>query len=99
MADQPSIPPSVPDVYADQFLMTSNAWGVNLTFLRGAAHPAPNQPGASDAQATIRMSLQHAKAMVMLMKKQLKQWERDTGIEIMLPAQVYTGLGIAREDW
>ena len=45
------------------------------------------------------MSLEHAKVVAMVLKRQLKEYERSTGTSIQLPADVYTGLGVAEEDW
>lgn len=90
---------SVPDVYADQFVVTATVWGVNLSFLRNPPHPATGQVPQAEPQAIVRMSLEHAKIMTMLLKRQLKQYERDNGIEIAIPPQVYTGLGVSIEDW
>jgi hypothetical protein len=44
------------------------------------------------------MSLEHAKVLAMLLRAQLKDYERENG-EIPLPPSLYTSLGIAREDW
>ena len=44
------------------------------------------------------MSLEHAKVVAMLLRKQLKQYERENGT-IPLPPGLYTSLGVAQEDW
>jgi len=50
--------------------------------------------------ATIRMSLEHAKVMAILLRRQLKQFEESMGQDIPLHPQLYTQLGISRqEDW
>ena len=50
--------------------------------------------------ATIRMSLEHAKVMAIILRKQLKQFEQQLGQEIALPHQVYQQLGLSpKEDW
>ncbi len=49
---------------------------------------------------TIRMSLEHAKVMSIILRKQLKQFEQQLGREIALPHQVYQQLGLSlTEDW
>jgi len=88
-----------PDVYADQFLVTTTIWGVAMSFSKLPPHPSPGQAPQPMVQAVVRTSLQHAKVMAMLMRKQLKQWERDQAIEIQLPHDVYNQLGISPEDW
>lgn len=50
--------------------------------------------------ANIRMSLEHAKVVAILLRKQLKAWEASMGSEIHLPQQLYQQLGLSRqEDW
>ena len=50
--------------------------------------------------ATVRMSLEHAKVMAIILRKQLKQFEEQLGAEIPLPLQVYQQLGVSpKEDW
>ncbi len=50
--------------------------------------------------ANIRMSLEHAKVMAIVLKKQIKAYEAQTGVDIQLPAQLYQQLGISKqEDW
>ena len=50
--------------------------------------------------ATIRMSLEHAKLMAIILRKQLRQFEQQLGQEIALPAQVFQQLGLSpKEDW
>ena len=89
----------VPDVYADQFVVTAAVWGVNLSFLRNPPHPAPGQAPQPHPQAIVRMSLEHAKIMTMLLRQQLLKYERDNGTEILIPQTVYAALGVSREDW
>ena len=49
---------------------------------------------------TIRMSLEHAKLMAIILRKQLRQFEQQLGQEIALPAQVFQQLGLSpKEDW
>jgi len=87
------------DVYADQFRVSTNPYGVAITFMLSEAHPAPARPVQSKNLATIRMSLEHAKVMVMLMRKQLKQFEEANGISIQVPLDVLNQLGLSPEDW
>jgi hypothetical protein len=91
---------SVPDVYADQFIISAAVWGVNLSFLKAPPHPSPGQQPQAEAQAVIRMSLEHAKIMAIVIKKQLKQYEHDNGVEIVIPQMVYNAMGLSpTEDW
>ena len=92
------MPDEVPDLYVDSFRITITPYGVNLTFARSEPHPAPAAARQEAPQAVLRMSLEHAKSIAMLMRKQLKAYERENG-EINLPPGLYTNLGVAREDW
>lgn len=92
MAEEP------PDFYVDGFRVTVTPYGVNLTFSRSVPHPTPAGREAGEPQVILRMSLEHAKTVSMLLRKQLKTYEAENG-EINLPPGLYTGLGIAREDW
>ena len=50
--------------------------------------------------ANVRMSLEHAKVLAIMLRKQLKKYEGQTGVDIQLPQQVYQQLGISKqEDW
>lgn len=50
--------------------------------------------------ANVRMSLEHAKVLAILLRKQLKGFEAQMGAEIQLHSQLYQQLGLSRqEDW
>lgn len=87
-----------PVVYSDGIQVGISPFTVTLGFT-----VAPQaQPGtqAPTPVATIRMSLEHAKVMAIILRKQLKQFEEQLGAEIALPNQVYQQLGISsKEDW
>lgn len=87
------------DVYADQFRVSTNPYGVAITFMLSEPHPAPAKPVETSNLATIRMSLEHAKVMVMIMRKQLKQFEESHAISIQVPVDVLNQLGLSPEDW
>ena len=57
--------------------------------------------GGEDAQvAVVRTSLEHAKAMAIILKKQLKNYEDGNGAPIVLHPAVWKGLGLSKqEDW
>ena len=88
-----------PDLYADQFIVTNTVWGTNISFLKMPPHPSPGQAPQPIPQVVVRMSLQHAKVMTMMLRRQLKQWERDNGMDIGVPHSVYAALGVSPEDW
>jgi hypothetical protein len=87
-----------PVLYSDGIQVGISPFTVTLGFT-----VAPQaQPGtqAPIPVATIRMSLEHAKLMAIILRKQLKQFEQQLGQDIALPHPVYQQLGLsAREDW
>lgn len=87
------------DVYSDQFLVTLTPWGANLSFLVNTPHPDPTKPVPAETVATIRMSNEHLKVMTMIIVRQIKKLERDTGIRVEVDPRVLNNLGIAHEDW
>ena len=90
----------VPDLYIDQFRVTLGVFGVNMTFGLSEPHPITGGvPPATTDIVRLRMSLEHAKTVAMLLRKQLKMYEEQNGFDIKLPAGVYTSLGVAEEDW
>lgn len=87
------------DTYSDQFLVTMTSWGANLSFLVNAPHPEPTKPIPAERVATIRMSNEHLKVMAMVIVRQIKKMEADTGVKIDVDSRVLNNLGIGREDW
>ncbi len=88
------------DEYIDQFTLGGGAYGIVLNFKKSSSEPAApgNVPQADDI-GTIRMSLEHFKVMIFVMKRQMDDIEEQFGIEIPLPVQVMNSLKIAPEDW
>lgn len=92
---------SVPDIYCDQFSVAQSAYGLTLTFSLTPSTPSaiPGQQPAAP-QAVVRMSLEHAKVMVMLLRRQLKQYELEhLGDPIKVPAAVLQQLNLSDENW
>jgi len=87
-----------PILYSDGIQVGISPFTVTLGFT-----VAPQaQPGtqAPIPIATIRMSLEHAKVMAIILRKQLRQFEQQLGHEIALPSAVYQQLGLSpTEDW
>jgi hypothetical protein len=86
-----------PVLYSDGIQVGVSPFTVTLAFT--VAPPA--QPGQVPIPvATIRMSLEHAKVMAIILRKQIKQYEEQLGTDIALPHQVYQQLGVSpKEDW
>lgn len=89
----------VPEYYADQFTVTAGAYGVALTFALSPPHPAPGQASPPRPIARVRMSLEHAKVMAMILRKHLRGFEHESGITIPLPAALLNAMGLSQEDW
>ena len=102
-SDKTSI--SIPDIYFDGIRVTVTAVGVNMTLSLNNPHPNINIKGNGDSQLTpkpilvARTSLEHAKMLVMLLEKQLKLYEKKTGIIIKFPKEIYKGLGLDEKEW
>lgn len=92
--------PEPVDVYADQFQISTGAYGCILNFLATQRDPvAPGAVRQSERVSTIRMSLEHLKMMTFLLRRQVMNYERNAGVRIQLPQAVLNGLRIGREDW
>lgn len=90
----------VVDVYSDQFQVNTSAFGAVLNFMASKpTPPAPGSPPETIRLATVRMSIEHLKAMTYVLKRQIAKHESDTGILYDLPKQVLNAMGISPEDW
>ena len=87
------------DTYSDQFMVTTTSWGANLSFLVNTPHPEPTKPVPAERVATIRMSNEHLKVMAMVIVRQIKKMEAETGVKINVDSRVLNSLSIAPEDW
>lgn len=86
----------VPELYADAVNIGMGPFGVVLMLAMQTG-----QPGAMPTRvANLRMSLEHAKVLAMMLKKQLKVYEEQMGEDIPLHPSLYTQLGFSKtEDW
>lgn len=89
----------VSEYYVDSFRMSSGAFGVAITLGVRPPHPEPARPTGPRDVAVVRMSLEHAKVMAMIMRRTLKEYERGTGCTINLPAKLFNEMGLSLEDW
>lgn len=87
------------DTYSDQFMVTTTTWGANLSFLLNTPHPEAAKQVPAERVATIRMSNEHLKVMVMIIVNQLKKMERESGIKCEVDRRILNQLGISPEDW
>lgn len=86
------------DVYTDQFNVSIGPYGVTFLLQRSPAVPQPGQV-ANEPVGVVRMSQEHAKVLAMILRRQLKQYERDAGFEIPIMPQVLNQLSLSLEDW
>ena len=87
------------DTYSDQFMVTTTSWGANLSFLMNTPHPEATKPVPAERVATIRMSNAQLKVMAMVIVRQIKKMEAETGGKANVDSRVLNRLGIAPEDW
>ena len=100
--EQPSQGPVLPhdyeqmvDSFSDTFEMHINPWSASVLFgVRGT-----RRDEATRFENRIRMPLQQAKALAVMLLRGVRQYEEQTGADIDLPATVLAQLGIAVEDW
>lgn len=88
----------VPDFYAENVQVGMSPFGVILSF--GTQPPGQTGSLPPNRVCVMRMSLEHAKVMAMILKKQLKVFEENLGSEIPLHPQLWQQMGLSRqEDW
>ncbi len=87
------------DLFADQFTITITPFGANLTFSVREPHPAAGRTPSSQTLGTLRMSVEHLKTMVMVIKRQISLVENQTGVKVEVPRDVLRQLQIPPEDW
>ena len=87
------------DEFADAFTVTITPFGANLSFAVRPAHPAPTQVQQPLHLGTIRMSVEHLKTMVMVIRNQMLTMEQGSGIHAEVPLNILNQLNIAPEDW
>ena len=90
---------NIPEVYTDSLRFTVQPSGVSFTFGISVPHPSPQKVVPGKDTLVLRMSLEQAKVLAMMLRRNLKDYELQNKLEIALPSQLYTQLGIAQEDW
>lgn len=86
---------SIPEYYSDVFYLRSGPWGVATTF--SVASPKEDIDGHD--VCVVRLSHETAKTLSMMIRQQLKKYERDSKTSIAVPQEVLNSLGLAPEDW
>lgn len=89
---------TLPDVYCDGVQVSLSPFDVVLNMT--LRPPVPGTSQTARPVGYVRMSLEHAKVMAIILRKLLKQHEEAQGHEIVLHPQVYQQMGLSRqEDW
>lgn len=91
--------PGIPEFYVDKSTVTISPFGAALSFGLNPPHPSPGQQQSAPDTVRLRMSLEHAKLVSMLLRRQLKLFEEQMGAKINMPSQVYNSVGLSQEDW
>ena len=100
IVEQLSFEVDVPEYYADRMLSTATLFGLTLTFGISEAHPDPERKVERiRQQVRIRTSLQHAKLMTIILKRQLQRFEKENKIKISIPEKALKTLNITDKDW
>jgi len=85
----------IQEVFGDVFSIHISPWASALTFgLRGV------QKGEQDKyNIRIRMSLEQVKALAVMLRRAVREYEEKTQTKIDLPRDLLNQLGIGPEDW
>ena len=90
---------AVPEFFSDTFVFSFSPYGLTLAFGARPLRPLAEQPIPPADRAIVRMSLEQAKILSMLLRKELNRYEATSGIDISLPPDVYRELGLRPDDW
>ena len=90
--------PQIPDVYCDAAQV--NLSPMDAVLLLSKRSPNIGTTAPATPVAYVRMSLEHAKVLAIILRKILKDYEEKLGSQIQLPLTVYQQLGLShQEDW
>ena len=87
------------DEYADQFTITITPFGANLSFAVREAHPSTGRAPQAQHLGTIRMSVEHLKTMVIIIRRQIIQAETSADVRAEMARDILNQLHISPEDW
>jgi len=87
------------DLFVDQFTITITPFGANLSFGVREPHPTPSKAPQAENLGTIRMSVEHLKTMIMIIRRQVMKVEEELGVKAEVPREILRQLQIAPEDW
>ena len=87
------------DEFTDQFTITLTPFGANLSFGVREPHPSTGKVPQSVHLGTLRMSVEHLKTMVMIIRRQVMAVEAETGVKAEVAPQILAQLQVPPEDW
>lgn len=85
-------------IYSDSFEVIGTVYGLTLKFQRRPA-VAVTAPPPPEVLAEVSMSWEHAKAMVFILWRYIKEVEVSSGVSYPIPARVLSDMRISPEDW
>ena len=92
--------PEPNDFYADQFQFHINAFGCSLNFqLTDPMPPSLGAPPQVDRVATIRLSVEHLKALTFILHRQIIAFEVQNQTAVGLPSETLRAMQVRQEDW
>lgn len=83
---------AVPEYFSDVFHFSFSPYGLAIAFGTRAVRAAPGPAPAEEDRVVVRMSLEQAKVLSMLLRKSLRQYEEAAGVSIELPPTLYEEL-------
>ncbi len=87
------------DLYADAFTITITPFGANLSFGVREPHPSSGKVPQIKNLGTMRMSVEHLKTMVMIVRNQVRRIEDEMGVRAEMPRSILAQMNIPPEDW
>jgi len=92
-------PAQVPDYYVDQFNMAIGPYGCALIF--GLMRPGPPSEGGPRQVpvATVRMSLEHLKAMAYVIHRQVTKYQSEFNVQVHIPEKALESLNTTKDEW
>ena len=87
----------VPEFYVDQIRVAVTPYTVSLVL--SVSSPIPASGDQPRDVAVVRMGPHMAKVIAMLLRRQLKKYEEDSGTPISVPPGVLNSMGLSLEDW
>lgn len=83
------------EYFSDVFWTALTPWSASVTFGLRMAHP--NEKDTPTVR--VRMPLQQAKALAVILLRAVRRYESDANVTIELPDKLLESLGIPPEDW